>query len=116
MLPYLVATVSGCGFCKKLKPDFSLAATELKGHSVSISRILHGGLIVLCNTRIKATPTGVHCLKVKPTYSIHKFARIHREIFRLFVSPIHCDTLVHDTCISSRSRHRDLYAIPYGWE
>ena len=26
---------SGCGFCKKLKPDYTIAATELKGHSVS---------------------------------------------------------------------------------
>lgn len=23
-----------CGFCKQLKPEFALAATELKGHSV----------------------------------------------------------------------------------
>ena len=27
--------LSGCGFCKKLKPDFALAATELKREAVS---------------------------------------------------------------------------------
>ena len=43
---YLVlfsASVSfaGCGYCKKLKPDFALAATELKGEAVSPNNIIY---------------------------------------------------------------------------
>ncbi len=30
---YLV--ILGCGFCKRLKPEYEAAAVELKGHSVS---------------------------------------------------------------------------------
>ena len=27
--------IVGCGFCKRLKPDFAAAATEMKGEAVS---------------------------------------------------------------------------------
>lgn len=32
---YLIIWISGCGYCKKLKPDYAVAATELKGEAVS---------------------------------------------------------------------------------
>lgn len=32
---YLIIWILGCGYCKKLKPDYAVAATELKGEAVS---------------------------------------------------------------------------------
>ena len=60
--------VPGCGFCKKLKPDFSLAATELKGHSVSTTFAFPGGLIVSFDTRITLLSGVFFCCNVRITY------------------------------------------------
>ena len=36
---YVHLSVLGCGFCKRLKPDFAAAATELKGDAVSTQNL-----------------------------------------------------------------------------
>ena len=35
MCMHLFAAFTGCGHCKKFKPEFAAAATELKGQAVS---------------------------------------------------------------------------------
>lgn len=37
---YCFPNLTGCGFCKRLKPDFAAAATALKGEAVSEHFIL----------------------------------------------------------------------------
>ena len=37
----LINSFAGCGYCKKLKPTFALAATELKGEAVSPNNIIY---------------------------------------------------------------------------
>ena len=43
-MPYFLPI--GCGFCKKLKPDFSTAADEVKGKAVSFLERIHWFFII----------------------------------------------------------------------
>ena len=42
----LYNVIVGCGFCKRIKPEYAQAATELKGEAVSINLSASGNLYV----------------------------------------------------------------------
>ena len=43
--------ISGCGFCKRIKPDYAAAATELKGEAVNIQYCICSTLVHIPNMK-----------------------------------------------------------------